>query len=64
MQYTSDPQFLLMIFILPGLFGVTMVAEGIGKVMNYDGRGWIGIAAGSLFITIIIIAFFFISSSI
>jgi len=53
-----------MIFILPGLFGVTLVAEGIGKVMNYDGRGWIGIAAGSLFITIIIIAFFFISSSI
>ena len=56
MNYTTDPTFLIMIFILPSLFGLSLIGEGVGKVMNYDPRGWIGIVAGGCFIVIIIIA--------
>lgn len=64
MNYTSDPQFLAMVFILPGLFGLSLLGEGIGKIMNYDTRGWIGVATGSLFIIIIILAYFFLTTNI
>lgn len=62
MDYTSDPQFLMMILILPGLFGFTLIGEGVGKIMNYDNRGWIGVTAGSCFLVIIIIAFLMITT--
>ena len=63
MNYTSDPQFLVMIFLLPGLFGFTLIGEGVGKVMNYDPRGWIGVTAGGCFLIVIIIAFFVLSTN-
>lgn len=63
MNYTSDPQFLMMILILPGLFGFTLIGEGVGKIMNYDNKGWIGVVAGSCFLVVITIAFFMLTSS-
>lgn len=63
MDYTSDPQFLIMIFILPGLFGFSLIGEGVTKLTNYDPRGWVGIVAGGSFILVIIIAFFLLTSS-
>lgn len=64
MNYTSDPQFLMMILILPSLFGLTLVGEGVGKIMNYDNRGWISITAGSCFLIIIAVTgFLFVSGS-
>lgn len=64
MNYTSDPQFLLMVLILPGLFGFTLIGEGVGKIMNYDNHGWIGVCAGSLFLLVIIIAFFMLTTNV
>jgi hypothetical protein len=63
MQYTTDPQFLAMVFILPGLFGFTLIGEGVNKIMNYDNHGWIGVVAGGLFVLIIILAYFLLSSN-
>jgi len=63
MNYTSDPQFLIMIFILPGLFGFTLVGEGIGKVVNYDPRGWISVTVGNCFLIIIILAYLMLNSN-
>lgn len=63
MNYSSDPQFLMMIFILPGLFGFSLIGEGINKIMNYDPRGWVGVVAGSGFVLVIIVAFFLINSN-
>ena len=62
MDYTRDPQFLMMLFILPGLFGFTLIGEGVGKIMNYDNKGWIGIIIGGAFVIIILLAFFMFSS--
>ena len=63
MNYTSDPQFLMMIFALPGLFGFTLIGEGVNKIMNYDNHGWIGVICGSVFVIIILIAYFMITSN-
>lgn len=62
MNYTTDPQFLIMIFILPTLFGMSLLGEGVSKLMNYDPRGWVGITAGGCFIIVIIMAFFMMST--
>jgi hypothetical protein len=59
---TTDTSFLMMLFILPSLFGLTLIGEGVGKIMNYDNRGWIGISVGSVFVIIIILAYFMMSS--
>lgn len=63
MNYTADPQFLAMIFILPSLFGLSLIGEGVSKIMNYDPRGWVGITCGSGFIIIIILAFFLLTTN-
>ena len=62
MNYTTDPQFLAMVFILPGLFSLTLIGEGVSKIMNYDSRGWVGVIAGAAFALIIVLAFFFLST--
>jgi len=61
MNYT-DSSFLMMLFVLPSLFGLALIGEGIQKIMNYDNRGWVGIGAGGLFVIIIILAYFMIST--
>ncbi len=61
MNYT-DSSFMLMLFVLPSLFGLTLIGEGVNKVMNYDNHGWIGVSVGSVFVVIIILAYFILSS--
>ena len=64
MNYIHDATFLMMIFILPSLFGLTLIGEGVAKVMNYDNHGWIGVAAGAAFIVVIVMAFFLLSTNV
>ena len=63
MSYTTDSSFLMMLFILPSLFGLSLIGEGVSKIMNYDNHGWIGISVGSVFITIIIVGYFMMSTN-
>lgn len=58
----NDPSFLMMLFVLPSLFGMTLIGEGVSKIMNYDNHGWIGICVGSVFIIIILMTYFMIST--
>lgn len=62
MQFTTDTTFLMMLFVLPSLFGLTLIGEGVNKIMNYDNHGWIGVSVGSVFVIIIILAYLMISS--
>lgn len=57
MQFANDPQVLIMIIVLPGFFGLSLVGEGVYKLMNYDNRGWIGILVGSCFILLILLTY-------
>lgn len=63
MQYTTDSSFLMMLFILPSLFGLSLIGDGVSKIMNYDNRGWIGVSVGSVFVVVIILAYFMLSTN-
>lgn len=58
----QDPQFLYMILVLPTLFGLTLVGEGINKVMNSERGSYLSLIFGILFIGVVIFAYFFFSS--
>lgn len=59
---STDPQFLYMILVLPSLFGLTLVGDGLNKVMHEETGGIISILFGVIFIGVVIFAFFFFSS--
>ena len=59
---STDPQFLYMILILPSLFGLTLLGEGINKVMHEEYNGVLSIVFGFMFIGVVIFAYLFFSS--
>lgn len=58
----SDPQFLYMILVLPSLFGLTLVGDGLNKMMHEESGGFISILFGVIFIGIVVFAYIFFSS--
>ena len=58
----SDPQFLYMILVLPTLFGLTLVGEGLNKVIHNEWHGLISLMFGIAFIGVVVFAFLFFSS--
>lgn len=58
----TDPQFLYMILVLPSLFGLTLVGDGLNKVMHEETGGIISVIFGLIFIGVVIFAFFFFST--
>jgi len=59
----NDPQFLYMILILPSLFGLTLVGEGLNKVLKEEKAGWTSIIFGFLFIVVVVFAYLFFSQN-
>lgn len=60
----TDPQFLYMILVLPTLFGLTLVGEGLNKILKSDQAGWLSLIFGLLFIGVVIFAYFFFSQTV
>lgn len=58
----TDPQFLYMILVLPTLFGLTLVGEGLNKVVHHEWHGLISLLFGVAFIGVVIFAFMFFST--
>lgn len=58
----TDPQFLYMVLVLPALFGLTLIGEGISKLVHEDTGGWISLIFGFLFVFVVIFAYFFFST--
>lgn len=59
----SDPQFLYMVLILPSLFGLTLIGEGMNKIVKSETSGWVSIIFGIMFIGVIVLAYLFISTA-
>lgn len=59
---TTDPQFLYMILILPSLFGLTLLGEGINKVVHEEWNGIISVIFGFMFIGVVVFAYLFFSN--
>lgn len=58
----SDPQFLYLVLVLPTLFGLVLVGEGLNKVIHEEWVGLISIIFGLLFIGAVIAGFLFFST--
>lgn len=59
----QDPQFLYMVLILPSLFGLTLIGEGLNKVLKSETAGWLSIFFGILFVGVVVAAFWILSSN-
>jgi len=57
----SDPQLMYTILILPSLFGLTLIGDGLNKVVNEEWGGLMSVIFGLLFIGMVIVAYFFFS---
>jgi hypothetical protein len=62
MNYNS-PEFLYMVLILPSLFGLTLIGEGLNKVLNSKLMGIVSIIFGLMFIGVVVFAYIFISNN-
>jgi hypothetical protein len=58
----NDPQFLYMILVLPSLFGLTLVGDGLNKMVHEDNGGVMSIVFGLIFIGVVVFAFLFFST--
>jgi hypothetical protein len=52
-----------MILILPTLFGLTLVGEGLNKIFKEEKTGWTSVIFGTLFIVVVIFAYWFFSQN-
>ena len=59
---TNDPQFLYMILVLPSLFGLSLVGDGLNRIMHEEAGGILSIIFGFIFIGVVIFAYVFFSS--
>jgi len=59
----TEPQFLYMILILPTLFGLTLIGEGLNKVLKDEKTGWTSIVFGVLFVAVVVFAYLFFSQN-
>jgi len=59
---SDNPQFLYMILVLPTLFGLTLVGEGLNKVLKNELAGWLSLIFGTLFIFVVVGAYLFFST--
>lgn len=57
----SEPQFLYMMLVLPTLFGLTLIGEGLNKILRSEQVGWVSITFGTIFIFVVGGAFWFFS---
>ncbi|MBU1931379.1 hypothetical protein KJ965_01585 [Patescibacteria group bacterium] len=57
----SEPQFLYMVLILPSLFGLTLIGEGLNKILKSEMAGIVSIIFGIIFIAVVIFAYLFLA---
>lgn len=57
-----EPQFLYLILVLPSLFGLTLVGDGINKVIHEESGGFLSIIFGLIFIGVVVASYFLFST--
>ena len=61
-SFPTDPQFLYMILVLPSLFWLTLIGEGLNKIVHQEWNGIISLIFGVAFIGVVVFAYLFFSS--
>ena len=52
-----QPEFIYATLILPSLFAVTMITEGISKILKHQ-SGWLSLVIGVVFLSIVMGVYF------
>lgn len=50
----NDLQFIYVTLILPSLFGLTLIGEGLNKILKDERAGWVSIILGVAFVLVIV----------
>jgi len=54
----NDPQSYYIFLVIPSLFGITLMAEGIYKVSKEEWNGLVSLVLGVVFIAFVIVSYF------
>lgn len=57
----DSPQFLYLILIIPGVFGVTLLGEGIYKIVTARENAMVTLMFGIVFLAVVVFSYFFFS---
>lgn len=55
----SEPEFLYLALVLPSLFALTLIAEGVHKILKKE-SGWISLVLGVGFLIVIVFSYLLI----
>lgn len=58
----NDPQFLYMILVLPSLFGLTLIGDGLSRIAHHQWGGVLNLFFGILFLALVAFTYIFFSS--
>lgn len=59
---TTDPKFLYLMLLLPAIFGLVLIGEGLHKIFHQELSGFIGIFFGVAFMAVVVMSYLFFSS--
>lgn len=59
----KDPQFIYFVLVLPALFGMVLIFEGLKRNKGKDQSGLVAIIVGFIFLLLTIFFYYFISTS-
>lgn len=59
MSMTAEAQMFYVMLALPTLFGLTMLGEGVYKMMHYE-SGWVSMFIGTVFLAIVAFGYFYL----
>jgi hypothetical protein len=59
MHTAADAQMFYVMLVLPALFGLTLVGEGVFKMWHYE-SGWGSVFLGCLFLAIVTFGYFYL----
>ncbi len=54
---STNTQLLYVMLVLPTLFGLTLVGEGVYKIIHYQ-AGWISVIFGTIFLVVVAFGYF------
>ena len=54
----NDPQFYYIFLIIPSLFGITLLGEGIYKISKEEWNGLVNIVFGLICVAFVVISYF------
>jgi len=54
----NDPQFYYIFLVIPSLFGITLLGEGIYKISKEEWNGLVNIVFGLICVAFVVISYF------